>query len=55
MKCIPNINHNETLRLITEAVCITVRMGHGKKLDPFLARLYEEKGHVLRLLGCGVT
>lgn len=23
-------------------------------IDPFLARIYEEKGHILRLLGGGV-
>lgn len=50
----PNLDHQETLKLINEALQIQLRIGQGKMVDPFLARIYEEKGHILRLLGGGV-
>lgn len=55
MKYFPNLDHTETLRYINEALQISIKIGQNKKLDPFLARLYEEKGHVLRMLGGAAT
>jgi len=55
MRYFPNLDHTETLHCINEAIQISVRIGQNKKLDPFLARLYEEKGHVLRMLGGDVA
>jgi hypothetical protein len=55
MKLYPNLDHNETLRTINDAIEISLKIGQGKKLDSFLARLYEEKGHVLKMLGGDVT
>lgn len=55
MRYFPNLDHTETLRIINEALEISIRIGQNKKLDPFLARLYEEKGHVLRMLGGDVV
>jgi len=55
MRYFPNLDHTETLRCINEALQISIKIGQNKKLDPFLARLYEEKGHVLRMLGGDVA
>ena len=39
------------MAVINEALQIHLKIGRNKKIDAFLGRIYEERGHVLRLLG----
>ena len=47
----PNLDQSEALKLINEALKIQLKIGQGKFIDPFLGRIYEEKGHILKQMG----
>ena len=47
----PNLDQHDTLKVINEALQIQLKLQKDRPADPLLARIYEEKGHVLRLLG----
>lgn len=55
MSMIPNLDHQKTLQVINDALKIQLKIGKSKHIDPFLSRIYEEKGHILRILGGDVT
>ena len=51
MSMLPNLDHTTTLATINEALQVQLRAGEGKIIDPFLGRIYEEKGHILKGMG----
>ena len=51
MSMLPNLDHNTTLATINQALQVQLRAGEGKIIDPFLGRIYEEKGHILKGMG----
>lgn len=55
MSHLPNADHTETLTTINQALAIQVALCQNGKPDVFLARVYEEKGHVLRILAGDIT
>lgn len=50
MRYFPSLDQQETLDKINEALQTQLKSQQGKALDPFTARFYEEKGHVLMIL-----
>lgn len=50
MRYLKDFNHQAALSMITEALQIMLRLDKGKMSDGHLARIYEEKGHILRLM-----
>lgn len=54
MSFLPNLDHTKTLEVINNALKTQLEVGKGKSASPILARIYEEKGHILRLLGGSV-
>ena len=47
---LPNLDQNDTLVVINESLKTMITLSKGKMLDPLLARLYEEKGFILKKL-----
>ena len=48
MSMLPNLDQSTTLATINEALQVQLKAGEGKMIDPFLGRIYEEKGHILK-------
>ena len=51
MSFLPNLDHKKTLEVINKSLKTQLEVGRGKSASPILARIYEEKGHILKLLG----
>ena len=51
MSMLPNLDPLSTLACINDALQVQLRAGEGKIIDPFLGRIYEEKGHILKGMG----